>query len=86
MSLLTRLWTLLFRPPEPPPFTREIGRNEPCWCGSGRKYKKCHWKSDDGKRREAELIEKSARLNRSNAVRGSAVMAERGFSKMGKKP
>lgn len=19
-----------------------IGRNEPCWCGSGRKYKKCH--------------------------------------------
>jgi hypothetical protein len=21
---------------------REPGRNEPCWCGSGRKYKKCH--------------------------------------------
>ncbi len=21
---------------------RDIGRNEPCWCGSGRKYKKCH--------------------------------------------
>ncbi|AKS35848.1 YecA family protein [Mycolicibacterium goodii] len=20
----------------------ELGRNEPCWCGSGRKYKKCH--------------------------------------------
>ena len=20
----------------------DIGRNEPCWCGSGRKYKKCH--------------------------------------------
>ena len=19
-----------------------IGRNDPCWCGSGRKYKKCH--------------------------------------------
>ena len=19
------------------------GRNEPCWCGSGKKYKKCHW-------------------------------------------
>ncbi len=18
------------------------GRNEPCWCGSGQKYKKCH--------------------------------------------
>jgi tetratricopeptide (TPR) repeat protein len=23
-----------------PPST--LGRNEPCWCGSGRKYKKCH--------------------------------------------
>lgn len=21
---------------------RDIGRNAPCWCGSGRKYKKCH--------------------------------------------
>jgi len=23
---------------------RKIGRNEPCWCGSGRKYKQCHGK------------------------------------------
>jgi uncharacterized protein YecA (UPF0149 family) len=22
--------------------TRKIGRNEPCPCGSGKKYKKCH--------------------------------------------
>ncbi len=22
------------------------GRNEPCWCGSGKKYKKCHYASD----------------------------------------
>lgn len=22
-------------------------RNQPCWCGSGRKYKKCHWASDE---------------------------------------
>lgn len=21
----------------------KLGRNEPCWCGSGKKYKKCHW-------------------------------------------
>ncbi len=21
---------------------RDVGRNDPCWCGSGRKYKKCH--------------------------------------------
>ena len=22
--------------------TRKFGRNDPCWCGSGRKYKQCH--------------------------------------------
>ena len=21
---------------------RKIGRNDPCWCGSGKKFKKCH--------------------------------------------
>lgn len=28
-----------------PPGTAQTkpGRNEPCWCGSGKKYKKCHW-------------------------------------------
>jgi preprotein translocase subunit SecA len=20
----------------------QLGRNDPCWCGSGKKYKKCH--------------------------------------------
>jgi len=20
----------------------KVGRNEPCWCGSGKKYKRCH--------------------------------------------
>ena len=24
--------------------TKEIGRNDPCWCGSGKKFKKCHGK------------------------------------------
>ncbi len=23
------------------------GRNDPCWCGSGRKYKKCHGPADE---------------------------------------
>ncbi len=26
-------------------------RNAPCWCGSGRKYKKCHLRADE----EAEV-------------------------------
>jgi hypothetical protein len=24
----------------------KIGRNDPCWCGSGQKYKKCHMDAD----------------------------------------
>jgi hypothetical protein len=27
----------------------KLGRNEPCWCGSGKKYKKCHLDSDEGR-------------------------------------
>jgi preprotein translocase subunit SecA len=26
------------------PEGKKIGRNDPCWCGSGKKYKKCHGK------------------------------------------
>jgi preprotein translocase subunit SecA len=22
--------------------SEQIGRNDPCWCGSGKKFKKCH--------------------------------------------
>jgi preprotein translocase subunit SecA len=22
--------------------TQQVGRNDPCWCGSGKKFKKCH--------------------------------------------
>jgi preprotein translocase subunit SecA len=24
----------------------KVGRNDPCWCGSGKKYKNCHYRSD----------------------------------------
>ena len=27
-----------------------LGRNDPCWCGSGKKYKKCHLESDEKSR------------------------------------
>jgi hypothetical protein len=27
-----------------------LGRNDRCWCGSGRKYKACHLASDDRKK------------------------------------
>ncbi len=32
----------------PPPAQRP-GRNAPCWCGSGKKYKHCHWRSDQAR-------------------------------------
>ncbi|MBW4436529.1 MAG: preprotein translocase subunit SecA [Pleurocapsa minor GSE-CHR-MK-17-07R] len=41
------------QPAKPEPTQRRAekrpGRNEPCWCGSGKKYKDCHWKEDQGK-------------------------------------
>lgn len=30
----------------PPPTRRKLGRNERCWCGSGKKYKVCHLQQD----------------------------------------
>ena len=32
---------------------KKIGRNEPCWCGSGRKYKTCHEMMDEKVNRAA---------------------------------
>jgi len=41
MALLDRLFRR--RPPEE---AANLGRNDPCWCGSGKKYKRCHYESD----------------------------------------
>jgi hypothetical protein len=30
---------------------RNIGRNDDCWCGSGKKYKRCHLEEDERKLR-----------------------------------
>jgi uncharacterized protein YecA (UPF0149 family) len=32
-----------------PKETTKLGRNDLCWCGSGKKYKKCHMDSDVAK-------------------------------------
>jgi uncharacterized protein YecA (UPF0149 family) len=32
------------------PAVPNLGRNDGCWCGSGRKYKACHQMADDRKR------------------------------------
>jgi hypothetical protein len=36
-----------FVPPEPVQRKHTPGRNDPCWCGSGKKYKKCHLDADE---------------------------------------
>jgi uncharacterized protein YecA (UPF0149 family) len=35
-------------PPTPIP---KLGRNQECWCGSGKKYKQCHMRKDEQARR-----------------------------------
>ena len=36
------------QPAQPVRSAPRVGRNDPCWCGSGKKYKKCHMPSDTG--------------------------------------
>jgi methionyl aminopeptidase len=31
-----------------------IGRNDPCWCGSGEKWKKCHFPEESGKKKNQD--------------------------------
>ena len=35
------------------PVMPSLGRNDRCWCGSGRKYKDCHQATDNRKRSTA---------------------------------
>lgn len=39
----------------------ELGRNDLCWCGSGKKYKKCHLPTDSAEQREARFAEMTAK-------------------------
>ncbi len=41
-------------PPRPAPAAPRIGRNDPCPCGSGKKFKRCHGAVDDEPSDEAE--------------------------------
>lgn len=42
-----KLLEMLFGPKSPPLGYRSLGRNDPCWCGSGQKYKRCHLRADE---------------------------------------
>ncbi len=43
------LFKTLFGTGEPETIPK-LKRNDICWCGSGKKYKKCHMAADDKKR------------------------------------
>ena len=40
------LFDKIFRRDVPPKHAIELTRNDTCWCGSGLKYKKCHYQND----------------------------------------
>jgi len=49
MALIDKLKNMLGgNAPEAAPAVKP-GRNDACWCGSGKKYKKCHLPEDDQK-------------------------------------
>lgn len=54
----------LFASASAPPKSQavEVGRNDLCWCGSGKKYKKCHLKSDESKRVEGRFAAQAAAM------------------------
>lgn len=47
------------------------GRNEPCWCGSGKKYKQCHLRKDAEQRTEAAFAARAAQIAARNAGKGA---------------
>jgi hypothetical protein len=40
---------------------RKLGRNDPCWCGSGKLYKHCHRREDVAKEKQAKREARTAR-------------------------
>jgi hypothetical protein len=53
----------------------KIGRNDPCHCGSGQKYKKCHLPKDDAAR-SAELAAAAAAAAEAQAKADADAAAE----------
>lgn len=42
-----------------PPENTKLGRNDLCWCGSGKKYKRCHLEQD-ARKRSGQLADAAA--------------------------
>lgn len=67
MSLTSWIRNLFSRPERPKAVA--LGRNDLCWCGSGKKYKKCHLPKDEAEQREANYAALvAARTRRANGI------------------
>ena len=66
MSLMTWFRNLFSR--AEPPKDVVLGRNDVCWCGSGKKYKRCHRTSDEAKKREANYAALFAKKNPGDGI------------------
>lgn len=47
----------------------KIGRNDPCYCGSGKKYKQCHLKIDQEAEKEKQAMQQAAWYVRRDLLR-----------------
>jgi len=47
---------------------KKIGRNDPCHCGSGKKYKNCHLKTEQAQAKEDRAWESAARFLRRDLI------------------
>ncbi|HEX8409585.1 MAG TPA: SEC-C metal-binding domain-containing protein [Thermoanaerobaculia bacterium] len=55
----------------------DVGRNDPCLCGSGRKYKRCCLKQDEAESRSKRQNALVAASNDPNFVGGRSAVANR---------
>jgi hypothetical protein len=67
VSLTNWIRNLFSRPERPQEVP--LGRNDLCWCGSGKKYKRCHLAKDEAKQREANYAAiTAARARQANGI------------------
>ena len=45
-----------------------LGRNDLCWCGSGKKYKRCHLPQDAAEQREANYAALFAKKSKGGGI------------------
>ena len=58
---------------QPARSTKSPGRNDPCWCGSGKKYKACHMRADQGREpapAQAQAVPPAARAGSRPVAQG----------------